>query len=832
MPSPPAASHPIEALAASHAAPEVDRLVLRWMAARHGAALPLFEDVALGSLGAIADRIGLACEEAPGRFRFLHAGPEFERQVGCDLTQAAEDALAPGYRTGIVDCLARAMARQVPSEGVARGVVDGAVATADVLALPLKNRWGGDLVMVYLRQRPMAQDLLDAMYRSTSDGLVALAAADDRAGRPDFQIVSLNGAAARLFGRPQEALCWQFLSDIMSSWGENGLDVELSRAMARQQTHVFEYAVRRPGVAPVHLRISVAPLGDLLGIALTDVSEMKRREDSVRLLFESNPMPLLVYERATLAIRKTNDAMLRLCGRAAGDLLATAWPDLFEEEERVAVAAKARAVARDDAVRRAWRMVTGQGATLDVEVYANALDFDGDDCVLVSVHDVTAQRKAQAQIAYMAHHDDLTGLCNRALFRTRLTEGLAKARARGEMLAVLCIDLDFFKQVNDTLGHGAGDKVLRAVGDRIGTAIGPGGVAARLGGDEFVVMVAGLSRPAEAGALADRLIARISAPYLVDGHQAVIGASIGISLAPGDGSDPDILLHNADIALYRSKSEGRGALRFFEAGMDQSLQARRSLEADLRLALGRGEFELFYQPIVAAGALEVVGFEALLRWFHPGRGAVPPADFIPVAEEIGVIDTIGDWVLRQACREAARWPVGCKVAVNLSAAQFRRGDLVGSVSAALAEVGLDPARLELEITESVFLDDSADNIALLHRLRALGVGISLDDFGTGYSSLAYLNRFPFDKIKIDRSFIRDIGEDRHGLAIVRAVVSLGASLGIRTLAEGIETADQLERLRQEGCSELQGYHLGRPMPAPRLPALLERGVARRLHDAA
>ena len=819
-------------LAAPLAAVEIDKLVRRWMAARQGKDLPLFEDVALGSLGAVADRIGIAREDAPGRFRILHAGPEFERQVGRDLTGVDCDALAPSYRTGIVDCLARAATRLVPSEGVARGLVDGAVATCDVLALPLSNRWGGHLMVVYLRQRPVVQDLLEAMHRSTSDGLVALAAADDRAGRPDFQIVSLNGAAARLFGRPEEALCWRYLSDVMVSWGKNGLDVELSRAMDRQQAHVFEYAVQRRNAEPVHLRISVAPLGDLLGIALTDVTEMKRREDSVRLLFDSNPMPLLVYERGTLAVRRTNDAMLRLCGRSAGDLVAATWPDLFGEEERAAVASKARATVRDDVARRAWRMVTGHGETVEVEVYANALDFDGDDCVLVSVLDVTAQRKAQAQVAYMAHHDDLTGLCNRARFRTHLTDGLAEARTRGETLAVLCIDLDFFKQVNDTLGHGAGDKVLRAVGDRIATAIGPGGVAARLGGDEFAVMMTGLARPAEASALADRIIGRISAPYLVDGHQAVIGASIGISLAPGDGSAPDILLHNADIALYRSKSQGRGAFRFFEAGMDQSLQARRSLEGDLRQALARGEFELFYQPIVAAGSLQVLGFEALLRWFHPGRGAVPPAEFIPVAEEIGVIHAVGDWVLRQACREAARWPDGCRVAVNLSAAQFRRGDLAGSVSAALAEAGLAPARLELEITESVFLDDSADNIALLHRLRGLGVAISLDDFGTGYSSLAYLNRFPFDKIKIDRSFIRDMAEDRHGLAIVRAVVSLGASLGIRTLAEGIETAEQLERLRQEGCSELQGYHLGRPMPAPRLPALLERGVARRLHDAA
>ena len=810
---------------------EVDKLVLRWMSARVGNDIPFYEDVALGSLGAVADRLGIVLEDGPGHFRFLRAGPEFERQIGQDMVDVLCDALAPGYRIGLLDCLRRAVAQRLPAAGLARCVVDGAVATCDVLAMPLRSRWGGDLVLIYLRQRPVAHDLLAAMYRSTSDGLVALAATAGADGAPDFQIVSLNGTAASFFGRPEDAICWKLLSELVLTSTHDRLCAELARAMARQESHVFEYAIRRDDMPAVHLRISVAPVGDLLGVALTDVTEMKGREDSVRLLFENNPMPLLVYQRETLRVRSVNDAMTRLCGRLAEDLLEETWLDLFDAEDRAALAAAAQDPDRSQENQRSWRLTAGSKGPLEVEIYANHLAFEGDDCVLASIHDVTAQRKAQAQVAYLAHHDDLTGLCNRALFRTKLADSLAIGRDRGDLLAVLCIDLDYFKQVNDTLGHGAGDRVLRMAGERIAAVIGPQDVAARLGGDEFAVVATGLSTPAEAGALAERLIARIAAPYLIEGHQAVIGASIGLSLAPGDGSDPDILLHNADIALYRSKTAGRGTLHYFEAGMDEALQARRSLEADLRQALVRGEFELYYQPIVAADSLSILGFEALLRWFHPERGAISPADFIPVAEEIGLIDSLGQWVLHQACAEAARWPAECRVAVNLSAAQFRRGDLASSVSAALAEAGLDASRLELEITESVFLDDSTNNLAMLHRLRSLGVAIALDDFGTGYSSLAYLNRFPFDKIKIDRSFIRDMAENRHGLAIIRAVVSLGNSLGIRTLAEGVETPDQLARLRQEGCSELQGFHLGRPLPAPRLPALLA-GAARRLENAA
>ncbi len=806
-------------LLAPGATPEIDRLVLRWRSSSRGDGLPFYEDVALGSLGLLADHLALARLEPPGAVRLLRAGAGFEGEVGRDLSNTSLDELASNYRLPLADCLRRATASGQPASGLARCLVEGSMATCDLLALPLHSRWGGDLVLCYMRRRPVMHELLDAIYRSTGDGLLALAAVGGGEGSPDFQVVSLNAPAAGLFGRPEEVIRWQLVSDLVPRWGEDALRDELHRVLASQRPREFEYEAVRSGGGRTWLRVSVAPLGDLLGVALTDVTEMKRREDSVRLLFAANPMPLVVYERASLRLRRVNDAAVRLCGRPADDLLAQGWPGLFAPEQRAALLAQAHDASGGDAPRPSWRIASARGF-VEVEIYTNELVDDGAACVLASLHDVTEQRRAQVQVAYLAHHDELTGLCNRTLFRTRLLDGLARARDGGGILAILCIDLDFFKQVNDTLGHGAGDQVLREVGARIACAIGPADVAARLGGDEFAVIARGLSGPDAAAGLAERLIARIAAPYAIDRRQVVIGASIGLSIAPGDGSDPDILLGNADIALYRSKAEGRGCFHFFEAGMDGKLVARRSLEADLRQALVRGEFELFYQPIVDAASLAIQGFEALLRWFHPDRGAVSPADFIPIAEEIGAIDAIGAWVLRSACAEAARWPGDCRVAVNLSPAQFRRGDLPAAVSEALGAAGLDPRRLELEITESVFLTDSADHLDVLHRLRALGVAISLDDFGTGYSSLAYLNRFPFDKIKIDRSFIRDMAEDRHGLAIIRAVVSLGASLGIRTLAEGVETAEQRERLRAEGCTELQGFLLGRPMPAPRLPALL------------
>jgi diguanylate cyclase (GGDEF)-like protein/PAS domain S-box-containing protein len=433
--------------------------------------------------------------------------------------------------------------------------------------------------------------------------------------------------------------------------------------------------------------------------------------------------------------------------------------------------------------------------------------------------DITDRRQAEARIEYMARHDALTDLPNRVLFRERLDEALGHAR-RGQALALLCLDLDQFKAVNDTLGHPIGDALLQAVARRLASHLRDSDTVARLGGDEYAIVQAPIARPADAAALADRLIELLNEPFDVAGHQIVIGTSIGIAFAPQDGLDPDQLLKSADLALYRAKTEGRGIYRLFQAGMDAAMQARRMLELDLRNALRAGELELFYQPLVELHARAVTGFEALLRWRHPVRGLIPPDHFIPLAEEIGVIVPIGEWVLRQACITAAAWPNNMKVAVNLSPAQFRSRNLVAATEAALRDSNLPAERLELEITESVLLQDTAATLATLHELRELGLYVAMDDFGTGYSSLSYLRQFPFDRIKIDQSFVRELGRQRDCGAIVRAVTALSRELGMATTAEGVETPEQLAALALAGCTDVQGFLFSRPVPEAAIPGLL------------
>jgi diguanylate cyclase (GGDEF)-like protein/PAS domain S-box-containing protein len=431
----------------------------------------------------------------------------------------------------------------------------------------------------------------------------------------------------------------------------------------------------------------------------------------------------------------------------------------------------------------------------------------------VATHeDVTERHKAEQHIAHMAHHDALTGLPNRVRFRDKMAEGLTAVEAGGKPLAVLCLDLDHFKSVNDTLGHPVGDRLLSAVAERLSKAVRREGTIARLGGDEFAILLRGAT-PLAAEDLARRLVATVAEPFIVDGQVINTGLSIGIALAPQDGTAADHLMKCADLALYRAKSEGRGMFRFFEPDMSARIQARRALELDLRQALGGGEFHLVYQPQVQAMTGMPSGFEALLRWTHPERGLVPPSEFIPLAEETGLILPIGEWVLRSACLEAARWPEPLKVAVNLSPVQFKNRGLVAMVVQALAQSGLPPHRLELEITEQVLMQDDDVTIAMLHELRALGIRIAMDDFGVGYSSLSYLRSFPFDKIKIDRSFIADIERNKDNVAIVRAMAGLGASLNIETSAEGVETPDQLAIIRSCGCTEVQGYLISAPRPA-------------------
>ena len=473
--------------------------------------------------------------------------------------------------------------------------------------------------------------------------------------------------------------------------------------------------------------------------------------------------------------------------------------------------------------RKPWYAVNELRGGKVVAVTHRALSDGGS---IATHEDITERRAAEAKIAFLAHHDPLTSLPNRVSFRNAMDDAL-QGVARGGTLAVLCLDLDHFKPVNDTLGHPVGDALLQAVADRIRACIRPMDTVARLGGDEFAIVQTDSDQPVGATALAARLIKEIGAPYNVLGHQIVIGASIGISVAPDDGADADQLLKSADMALYRAKEDGRGTYRFFEAAMDAKMQLRRKLELDLRKAVALGEFELFYQPSVDLKADKIVGLEALIRWRHPERGLVSPMEFVPLAEEIGLIIQIGAWVLKEACREALHWPDEIRVAVNLSPVQIKGGTVVLDVISALAASGLPASRLELEITETVLLQDTDATIATLRELRELGVSISMDDFGTGYSSLGYLQKFPFDKIKIDKSFIQHMSDRPDSTAIVRAVTGLGGSLGMAITAEGVETEEQLQHLRDEGCTEVQGYLISAPRPAKELAALFKR-----LHDSA
>ncbi len=461
-------------------------------------------------------------------------------------------------------------------------------------------------------------------------------------------------------------------------------------------------------------------------------------------------------------------------------------------------------------------LIDGAGQRRPVELLSRPLgDARGRDTVL-AVRDLSDRKQAEQRIQHLAHHDSLTGLPNRALFRDRLAQAMSMAERTGHTIALLCLDLDGFKSVNDLLGHPVGDQVLIEVGNRLRTCLRDSDTIARLGGDEFAIVLGFCEQPAGASTLGERIVALLAEPFEIGGQQVVIGTSIGIALYPSDAAAPEVLLRNADLALYRAKRDGRGVFRFFEQAMDERLQQRRLLEQDLRGAMQRGELRLHYQPLLDSATLEIDGFEALLRWEHPVRGAISPAQFVPVAEESGLIVPLGEWVLQTACTEAASWSRPWRIAVNLSPAQFKQRDLASSIATILARTGLPPGRLELEITEGILIDDAERALLMLGELKSLGVRIALDDFGTGYSSLSYLRRFPFDKLKIDASFVQGLGDGGEADAIVRAIVALGRSLSLSITAEGVETPHQLALLREQACDQVQGFLLGRPMPPGQL----------------
>ncbi len=471
--------------------------------------------------------------------------------------------------------------------------------------------------------------------------------------------------------------------------------------------------------------------------------------------------------------------------------------------------------------RRAWLEVAGLVLSAGILLVAVVLTLRGS----------ARLRAALARTEAVARHDPLTGLPNRLLFREHMERLLEHLRREGGSAAVLFLDLDGFKGVNDVLGHAAGDELLRAVSAHLQAGVGEADLVVRLGGDEFAIVQRDANQPVAATALSERLLAAMREPVDVRGQSVAIGTSIGIALADAATASTNDLLHDADIALYRAKADGRGTWRLFTAEMGQTVRTRHALEADLHRALAEEQFELHYQPQVEADTGRVIAFEALVRWRHPRRGLVSPSEFIPVAEETGLIIGLGAWVLKRACADAVEWPESIGVAVNLSPAEFVRGEPVRHVEQALALSGLQATRLQLEITESVLLRSSAETLAVLHRLHAMGVHVAMDDFGTGYSSLGYLRQFPFDKVKIDQSFVRDIGMGRCGIEIVRAMLGLGRALGIKVLVEGVETPEQAALLRAERCEEFQGYLFGRPQPLHETQALLRGYKAATVPDS-
>ncbi|WP_461356679.1 putative bifunctional diguanylate cyclase/phosphodiesterase [Bradyrhizobium sp. USDA 4454] len=557
--------------------------------------------------------------------------------------------------------------------------------------------------------------------------------------------------------------------------------------------------------------------GGIVGLRV-DITELKQREASFRLLFDGNPVPMILCALDGERILAVNDAAIAHYGyvRAEFEKMTIRSLQAFDAELPWAAGRSS-----DEQAARTWKHVRADGTLIDLAIYSRQLMHGDQPAMLLALMDMTERKRAEARLAFMAQHDSLTGLPNRNLLRQQMDDMLQHTRRSTDKVAVLMLGLDNFKAVNDTLGHGIGDKLLRAVAKRLRSTLRDEDALARLNSDEFTIVQGGVMRPEDAVLLARRILDAIGEPYLLEGNSVVVGASIGIAMSPGDGEDSEKLLKSADMALSRAKSEFRGTFSFFEAEMDARAQSRRKIEIDLRDAIQNEGLQPYYQPLVDLASGRITGFEALVRWPHPERGMISPGEFIPVAEETGLINPLGSLMLHRACMDAAQWPDDVRVAVNLSPLQFRTGNLLALVTDALRQSGLPARRLELEITETLLLEKSSQVLATLHALRALGVRMSMDDFGTGYSSLSYLRSFPFDKIKIDQSFVRDLGANPDAQAIVRSIVSLGVGLGVTITAEGVETEAELSCLRAEGCHEGQGFLFSRARPNGEVISLLK-----------
>ena len=563
-----------------------------------------------------------------------------------------------------------------------------------------------------------------------------------------------------------------------------------------------------------------------------DVSERRRAERELEdtrsflnTIIENVPSPIIVKDIPGLKYLLINRAAEKylgvnrvgLLGKTAAEVMPESSAEIIDAEDRKLVESGKSMFLDEHAV-----MTPGNGTRIVTATRLAVMGAENKPQYLISmIHDVTDRKRDELRLAHMAHHDVLTGLPNRIAFNECIAATLSLAADSGESFAMLSLDLDRFKAVNDVFGHAIGDRLLFELAGRLEQAC-QGAFLARTGGDEFHVITPCGPQPASAEALAEKLCATLDADIDIDGVPLGVGLTVGVAIFPQDAPDASTLVANADAALVRAKSERRGSIRFFEQSMDRQLREKRALQQDLRTALGRDEFALHYQPQANIDG-EVNGFEALVRWHHPRYGMIAPNTFIPLAEESGIIIELGEWILRAACREAASWPRPLDIAINLSPVQFQHGDLPKLVHEVLLETGLAPARLVLEITEGVLIGEFNRGVAILRRLKHLGVRIAMDDFGTGYSSLSYLQSFPFDKIKIDKSFIANLGHSQQAATIVRAVIALGHGLDLPVVAEGVETKEQLKFLADESCDEIQGYLFGRPKPIADYADLIGRG---------
>ncbi|WP_163883251.1 putative bifunctional diguanylate cyclase/phosphodiesterase [Rhizobium laguerreae] len=612
-----------------------------------------------------------------------------------------------------------------------------------------------------------------------------------------------------------EALFWQQCTQAVTDDGSIDAQRLMDLVIATYRVHESNYD---------EIERSVETLLRENHVLRGNISALSQAFDGQKKLFEiilnNLPLGLSVFD-ADQRLTLSNIRFRQLFGLTQEDLTAGATiADLTAKMRGTESTKPARRTGRHSAAtarssslrRREWLMDDGRIIQSMVTILS-----DGSN---ISIHaDITEDRRAAERITYLAHHDPLTGLPNRIHFREQVDATLSE-RKPDEQIALVHLNLDRFKSINNTMGVSAGDKILQQVAERVRASAGSENTLARLGSDEFAILQTGKQQPWNATALAEQIRRELSEPFFHGEKQVELSVSMGIAIAPEDGEETDILLKNAGVALSHAKADGRKRERFFASEMEAQMQLRHALEADLKAAVENEEFELHYQPLYDLSQRRICGFEALVRWNHPVRGRVPPMDFIPLAEEVGLVVDIGRWVLRRACNDAALWPEGIKIAVNVSAIQFSSSDLTRDVSEALAAAALSPSRLELEITESVLMENLSEVLPILHALKERGIRISMDDFGTGYSSLSYLSSFPFDKIKIDKSFVNDIVDNKEAHAIMHAIILLGDALGMRVTVEGVETAAQLALLECEECDEIQGYHISPPRPARDVPHLL------------